>query len=66
MRLLTRVIAITCLLTGMLSAQDAQKIVGQWAASADWTDEAGGKHQEKSTIEIRNEDGKLTGNICKC
>jgi hypothetical protein len=60
MKLLRRVLPIFCLLAGSLAAQD---VIGRWTGAADWTDEAGAKHQQKSTIEIRNEDGKLTGNM---
>jgi hypothetical protein len=55
---LTRAIALTSLITCMLAAQD---VVGRWVGTADTTDEAGMKRQEKQTIEIKNEEGKLTG-----
>jgi hypothetical protein len=58
MRFITRFIAITFLISGMLAAQD---IVGRWVGVADTTDEAGTKRQEKHTLEIKSEDGKLTG-----
>jgi hypothetical protein len=58
MRFITRVIAITVLISGVLTAQD---IVGRWVGVADTTDEAGTKRQERHTIEIKSEDGKLTG-----
>ena len=37
-------------------------ITGRWTGAADTTDEAGTKRQEKQTLEIRMEAGKLTGN----
>lgn len=47
------------LLCGALNAQD---LTGRWVGVADTTDEAGTKLQERQTLEIRSEDGKLTGN----
>jgi hypothetical protein len=44
--------------TGTLGAQD---VVGRWVGTADTTDEGGTKRQEKQTLEIKSEDGKLTG-----
>ena len=58
MKLLTRAIALACLLAGALGAQD---VVGRWTGVADTTDEAGTKRQEKQTFEIKSEDGKLSG-----
>jgi hypothetical protein len=58
MRFTTRVIAIIFLISGALIAQD---IVGRWVGVADTTDEAGTKRQERQTLEIKSEDGKLTG-----
>ena len=55
---LTRAIALTFLITGILAAQD---VVGRWVGTADTIDEAGVKRQEKQTLEIKSEDGKLTG-----
>jgi len=52
-------IALAIALSSLLSAQD---IMGRWVGVADTTDEAGTKRQERQTLEIRNEDGKLTGN----
>jgi len=46
-------------LCGALAAQD---LTGRWVGVADTTDEAGTKRQERQTLEIRSEDGKLTGN----
>jgi hypothetical protein len=46
------------LISGSLFAQD---IVGRWTGVADTTDEAGTKRQEKHTFDIKNEDGKLSG-----
>src|SRR5258708_3199236 len=48
---------------GFLLAQAPNPdIAGRWTGVADTTDEAGTKRQEKQTLEIRMEDGKLTGN----
>lgn len=55
---LTRAIAVTFLITGVLAAQD---VIGRWAGTADTTDEAGTKRQEKQTLDIKSEDGRLTG-----
>ena len=50
------------LLLAALSAQVANPdVVGRWTGVADTTDEAGTKRQEKQTLEIRLEEGKLTG-----
>jgi len=57
---LTRLITIACWVTGALAAQD---VVGRWSGVADTTDEAGTKRQERQTLEIKNVDGKLTGNM---
>jgi hypothetical protein len=54
----TRTIAVAFLITGALAAQD---IVGRWTGTADTTDEGGTRRQEKQTLEIKSEDGKLTG-----
>jgi hypothetical protein len=49
--------------TLLLSAQTfTPDIAGRWTGVADTTDAAGTKRQEKQTLEIRVEDGKLTGN----
>ena len=37
-------------------------ITGRWTGVAETMDEAGTKRQEKQTLEIRREEGKLTGN----
>ena len=58
MKFITRVIAIPFLISGALTAQD---IVGRWVGTADTTDEAGTKRQERQTFEIKSEDGKLSG-----
>jgi hypothetical protein len=58
MKFITRVVAIGFLISGELTAQD---IAGRWVGVADTTDEGGTKRQEKQTIEIKSEDGKLTG-----
>ena len=41
-------------------AAAAQDFVGRWAGGADTVDETGVKRQEKHTLEIKSEDGKLT------
>src|ERR1043166_2424273 len=55
-----RAIAIAFLITGTLAGQD---VTGRWAGVADTTDEAGTKRQERQTLEIKSEDGKLTGRM---
>jgi hypothetical protein len=55
---LTRALAVALWITGTLAAQD---IVGRWVGAADTTDEGGTKRQEKQTLEIKSEDGKLIG-----
>ena len=50
------------LIAGVLAQAPDPDIAGRWTGVADTTDEAGTKRQEKQTIEIRVEDGKLTGN----
>jgi hypothetical protein len=59
MTLLSRVFAIAVSMCGALAAQD---LTGRWVGVADTTDEAGTRRQERQTLEIRSEDGKLTGN----
>jgi len=49
---------ITALVASVLTAQD---LVGRWTGVADTTDEGGTKRQERHTIEIKTEAGKLTG-----
>ncbi len=52
-----------CLLVAGAAGQSPNPdVTGRWTGVADTTDEAGTKRQEKQTIEIRMEDGKLTGN----
>jgi len=59
----TRLFALGCLLIAGIAAQATNPdIAGRWTGIADTTDEAGTKRQEKQTLEIRMEDGKLTGN----
>ena len=48
-------------LRGLLLSRRSPDIVGRWTGIADTTDEAGTKRQEKQSVEIRLEDGKLTG-----
>lgn len=50
------------LMTGLAAQEPNPDITGRWTGVADTTDEAGTKRQEKQTLEIRREDGKLTGN----
>jgi hypothetical protein len=58
MKLLAQFITTTFLISGSLWAQD---IVGRWVGVASTTDEAGTKRQERQTLEIKSEDGKLSG-----
>lgn len=60
MKTTSRLIAITFLITGTLAAQD---VTGRWAGVADTTDEQGTKRQERQTVEIKSEDGKLSGRM---
>jgi hypothetical protein len=54
--------ALCFLFLSLLDAQlPAPDITGRWSGVADTTDEAGTKRQEKQTLEIRSENGKLTG-----
>lgn len=63
MKSVTQLFALCFLLTAGLAAQPSHPdITGRWSGAADSTDEAGTKRQEKQTLEIRMEDGKLTGN----
>jgi len=63
MKFATRLFALGFLLVAGLTAQAPNPdIAGRWTGVADTTDEAGTKRQEKQTLEIRMEDGKLTGN----
>ena len=62
MKFATRLFALGALLVAGLAAQAPDPdIAGRWTGVADTTDEAGTKRQEKQTVEIRKEDGKLTG-----
>jgi len=58
MKRFAKVVAVAILISGALAAQD---IAGRWVGVADTTDKGGTKRQEKQTLDIRNEDGKLTG-----
>jgi len=59
----TRLFVLSFLLVTGLAAQTPNPdISGRWSGVADTTDEAGTKRQEQQTLEIRMEDGKLTGN----
>ena len=63
MNFVARLFALAVLLSAVLAAQSPNPdITGRWTGVADTTDEAGTKRQEKQTLEIRSEDGKLTGN----
>ncbi len=56
-----RLFTLTVLLSLALVAQPAAPdITGRWTGIAQSTDEAGTKRNEKHTIEIRQENGKLT------
>ncbi len=50
------------LVVGLIAQAPNPDIAGRWTGVADTTDEAGTKRQEKQSLEIRMEDGKLTGN----
>ena len=57
-----RTFALVFLLMAGLAAQAPNPdITGKWTGVADTTDEAGTKRQEKQTLEIRMEGGKLVG-----
>ena len=63
MKFSASLLAVALSLATTLSAQSPNSdIVGRWTGIADTTDEAGTKRQEKQSLEIRLEDGKLTGN----
>jgi hypothetical protein len=63
MKFATRLFALRFFLVTVLAAQTlAPDITGRWIGVADTTDEAGTTRQEKQTLEIRMENGKLTGN----
>ena len=53
-----RLFATILLISTSLFAQD---IAGRWTGTADTTDEAGTKRQEKQTFEFKSEDGKISG-----
>lgn len=62
MKYATRLFALGFLLAAGIAAQSPNPdIAGRWTGTADTTDEAGTKRQEKQTLEIRMEEGKLTG-----
>ena len=50
-------LTIALLACGAAAAQD---FVGRWAGVADTVDETGVKRQERHTLEIKSEDGKLS------
>ena len=63
MKFSTKLFPLSFLLIAGLAAQTSDPdISGRWTGVADSTDEAGTKRQEKQTLEIRMEGGKLTGN----
>jgi hypothetical protein len=63
MKFATRLFApVFLLVAGLVAQAPNPDIAGRWTGVADTTDEAGTKRQEKQTLEIRMEDGKLTGN----
>ena len=56
-----RLLALACILVSALTAQTPNPdVTGRWVGTADSTDQAGTKRQEKQTFEIRLEDGKLS------
>jgi hypothetical protein len=62
MKIALRLFVLGFLLLPQLASQTANPdVVGRWTGVADTTDEAGTKRQEKQTLELRMEDGKLTG-----
>jgi hypothetical protein len=62
MRFVTRVFICGLLLVaGLIAQPPAADVTGRWTGTADTTDEAGTKRQEKQALEIRLEDGKLVG-----
>ncbi|MBM3764243.1 MAG: hypothetical protein FJW32_02535 [Acidobacteria bacterium] len=48
------------LLITAAAAAFAQDITGRWTGAADWTDGAGVKRTQTSTVEIKMENGKVT------
>lgn len=52
------VLTLAFLAIGGVCAQD---ITGRWIGVAETTDESGANRMERQTLEIKNEDGKLTG-----
>jgi len=63
MKFASTLFALNFLLVAGLAAQTPNPdITGKWTGVADTTDEAGTKRQEKQSIEIRMENGNLTGN----
>ncbi len=63
MKFVTGFVLISCWLVAVLAAQAPNPdIAGRWTGVAETTDEAGIKRHEKQTLEIRIEEGKITGN----
>ena len=63
MKFSASLLTVVLILASALPAQSPNPdIVGRWTGIADTTDEAGTKRQEKQSVEIRLEDGRLTGN----
>lgn len=54
--------AVIFLVCGLAAQEVNPNVTGKWTGTAETVDEAGTKRLEKQTIEIRMEDGKLTGN----
>jgi len=62
MKFSARLFALGFLFVAGLFAQAVNPdLTGRWTGIADTVDEAGTKRQEKQALEIRMEDGKLTG-----
>ncbi len=60
MKFVVNLIVLAGLLSASLAAQAPNPdVTGRWLGAADTTDEAGTKRQEKQTLAIRLEDGKL-------
>jgi hypothetical protein len=63
MKLAMERLLLLVLLTAGLAAQGPNPdITGRWTGTAETTDEAGTKRQERQTLEIRMEGDTLTGN----
>jgi len=61
MKFASTILSLALVLASVSHAQTPDPdLTGRWIGAADTTDEGGTKRQEKQTIEIRIEDGKLT------